>query len=69
MSARSISAEESAEIRLLRAEYFDASKRAAEAIQTGDNDIDGENLRLFIAEDARAARAMRRIKEIYGLQA
>jgi len=69
MSARSISAEESAEIRLLRAEYFDASKRAAEAIQTGDNDIDGENLRLFIDEDARAARAMRRIKEIYGLQA
>jgi len=67
VSAPSISAEESAEIRLLRAEYFDASKRAAEAIQTGEKDLDGANLRLLIDEDARAARAMRRIKEIYGL--
>jgi hypothetical protein len=68
MNARSIiSPEESAEIRLLRAEYFDASKRAAEAIQTGDTGLDGENLRLIVDEDARAARAMRRIKAIYGL--
>jgi hypothetical protein len=62
-----ISAEESAEIRLLRAEYFDASKRAAEAIQTGDSGLDGANVRLVLDEDARAARAMRRIKEIYGV--
>jgi hypothetical protein len=63
----SISPEESAEIRLLRAEYFAASKRAAEAIQTGDKGLDGVNLRLIVDEDARAARAMRRIKEIYRL--
>jgi len=31
--------------------------------------IDAANLRLFIDEGARAARAMQRIKEIYGLQA
>jgi hypothetical protein len=68
MNARSIiSPEESAEIRLLRAEYFDASKRAAEAIQTGDQGLDAANLRLVVDEDARAARAMRRIKEIFGL--
>jgi hypothetical protein len=67
MGARSISEDESAELRLLRAEYFDASKRAAEAIPTADQGVDGANLRLAIDEDARAARAMRRIKEIYGL--
>jgi hypothetical protein len=68
MNARSmISPEESAEIRLLRAEYYYASKRAAEAIQTGDKGLDGANLSLVVNEDARAAKAMRRIKEIYGL--
>ena len=68
MNARlTISPEESAEIRLLRAEYFDASKRAAEAIQTGDRGLDGASVRRVVDEDARAARAMQRIKAIYGL--
>jgi hypothetical protein len=60
-----ISAEESDEIRLLRAEYFAASKRAAEAIQTGDHPLDGTELNVVIEEHERAVAAMQRIKEIY----
>jgi hypothetical protein len=68
MSARlSFNPEETEEIRILRAEYFDASKRAAEAIQTGEHPFDDAALTLVINEDARAGKAMRRIKEIYGL--
>jgi hypothetical protein len=68
MTARSsLNAEETEEIRILRAEYFDASKRAAEAIQTGEHPFDGTALSIVINEDARAGKAMRRIKEIYGI--
>ena len=55
------------ELRLLRAEYFDASKRAAEAMQTGDHPLDVAALKTVPDEDARAGKAMRRIKEIYGV--
>lgn len=68
MSARStITPQEADEVRLLRAEYFDASKRAAEAMQTGDRPLDGAALMMVVEEDARAGKAMRRIKEIYGV--
>jgi hypothetical protein len=68
MNARSsLNAEESEEIRILRAEYFDASKRAAEAMQTGEHPFDGTALGIVMNEDARAGKAMRRIKEIYGI--
>jgi hypothetical protein len=68
MTARSsFNAEETEEIRILRAEYFDASKRAAEAIQTGEHPFDDAALTIVINEDARAGKAMRRIKEIYGI--
>jgi hypothetical protein len=63
----SLNAEETEEIRILRAEYFDASKRAAEAMQTGEHPFDGTALSIVVNEDARAGRAMRRIKEIYGI--
>jgi hypothetical protein len=62
-----MTSEEAQEVRMLRAEYFDASKGAAEAIQTGEHPFDGTALDMLISEDARAGRAMRRIKEIYGL--
>jgi hypothetical protein len=68
MNARApLNAEETEEIRILRAEYFDASKRAAEAMQTGDHPLDGTALSIVVNEDARAGKAMRRIKEIYGI--
>ena len=68
MNARTtMNSEEEQEIRMLRAEYFDASKRAAEAIQTGAQPFDGAALHVLITADARARKAMRRIKELYGV--
>jgi hypothetical protein len=68
MNARTtMTPEEAQEIRMLRAEYFDASKRAAEAIQTGEHAFDGTALQVLITADARADKAMRRIKELYGV--
>jgi len=67
MAARStITPQEDEELRLLR-EYFDASKRAAEAMQTSDHPLDVAALKTVLEEDARAGKAMRRIKEIYGV--
>jgi urease gamma subunit len=68
MAARStITPQEDEELRLLRAEYFDASKRAAEAMQTSDHPLDVAALKTVLEEDARAGKAMRRFKEIYGV--
>jgi hypothetical protein len=68
MNARtSMTSEEAQEIQMLRAEYFDATKRAAEAIQTGEHPFDGTGLHVLITADARACKAMRRIKELYGV--
>jgi hypothetical protein len=68
MNARtSMTSEEAQEIRMLRAEYFDASKRAAEAIQTGEHPFDAIALDALITADAQAGKAMRRIKELYGV--
>lgn len=68
MNARTaMTPEEAQEIRMLRAEYFDASKRAAEAMQTGEHAFDGTALQVLITADARAGKAMRRIKELYGV--
>jgi hypothetical protein len=68
MNARTtMTSEEAQEIRMLRAEYFDATKRAAEAMQTAEHPFDGTVLDILIIEDARAGKAMRRVKEIYGV--
>jgi hypothetical protein len=66
MTARmAMTFEESQELRLLRAEYFDATKRAAEAMQTGEAPFDVSALGMVLSEDARAGKAMQRITEIY----
>lgn len=62
-----ITAKDAEEMRLLRAEYFDASKRASEAMQTSEHPLDTAALQIVVEEAARAGKAMRRIKEIYGI--
>jgi hypothetical protein len=66
-TSATLSADQSDEIRLLRAEYFDASKRAAEAIQVGTEKLDPLAIKILLVQTARAAKAIRRVKEIYGL--
>jgi len=44
-AGQEITAQEAHELRLLGSEYFEASKRVAEAIQTADESLDGNALR------------------------
>jgi L-lysine 2,3-aminomutase len=67
MSGRALSTtpEETEELQRLHGEYVEATTRVAESLHTGGEPLDSEALDVAVAEDARAARVMHRIKEIY----
>jgi hypothetical protein len=68
MSERqTISPEEAEELRHLNTEYFDATRRAAEAMRTDGRPLLGEALQAVLEGDERAGNAMRRIRAIYGI--
>jgi hypothetical protein len=68
MTARpSITPEEAEELQALNTEYFDATRRAAEALRTGGGPLVGAALETVLEADKRAGDAMRRIKAIYGI--
>jgi hypothetical protein len=64
---RPISPEDAEELRRLNTEYFDATRRAAEAMRTDGGPLLGEALQTVLEGDERAGNAMRRIKAIYGI--
>ena len=64
---RVISPEEAEELRCLNTEYFDATRRAAEALRTDGRPLLGEALQTVLEGDERAGNAMRRIRAIYGI--
>jgi hypothetical protein len=55
------------ELQSLNTEYFDATRRAAEALRTGGGPLVGAALQTVLEADKRASTAMRRIKDIYGI--
>jgi hypothetical protein len=66
MSERStISPEEGAELEKLQIEYWDAVTRAAEAMHAGGDQRDSAAWQRVLEEDARAGRAINRMKEIW----
>jgi hypothetical protein len=63
----SISPREAEELQSLNTEYFDATRRAAEALRTGGGPLVGDALETVLEADRRAGEAMRRIKAIHGI--
>lgn len=57
--------EEEAEELRLWADYYEATTRALDLVRTGG--ATGATLLLIVAEDARAAAAIKRIKTIHGI--
>jgi hypothetical protein len=55
------------ELQSLNTEYFDATRRAAEALRTGGAPLAGAALETVLESDKRAGEAMRRIKAIHGI--
>jgi hypothetical protein len=62
-----ITAREARELQSLNTEYFDATRRAAEALRTGGRRLVGAALKTVLEADKRAGNAMRRIKAIHGI--
>ena len=60
-----VTPEEAAEELRLWADYYEATTRALDLVRTGDSTA--ETLSLIVAEDARAAAAIKRIKTIRGI--
>ena len=60
-----VTPEEAAEELRLWADYYEATMRALALVRTGGATIDA--LSLIVAEDARAAAAIKRIKTIRGI--
>jgi len=60
-----VTPEEAAEELRLWADYYEATTRALDLVRTGSATID--TLSLIVAEDARAAAAIKRIKTIRGI--
>jgi hypothetical protein len=54
------------ELQSLNTEYFDATRRAAEALRTGGGPLVGAAMETVLDSDKRAENAMRRIKAIHG---
>jgi hypothetical protein len=63
----SITPREAQELQSLNTEYFDATRRAAEAMRTGGAPLVGAALDTVLEADRRAETAMRRIKAIHGI--
>ena len=61
-----ISPAEADELEELHKEYAQATAACAEAIRLARGDLRGIHHRRMLDEDARAGRAIRRIREIYG---
>ena len=61
-----ISPELGEELKRLYAELPDAYKRAAGALRTNGQPLEGAALQRFLEEDAKAGKIVRRIKEIQG---
>ena len=61
-----ISPELGIELKRLYADLPAAYKRAAEALRTHGEPLEGELLRRFLEEDAKVAAIVKRIKEIQG---
>jgi hypothetical protein len=55
------------ELQSLNTEYFDATRRAAEALRTGGGPLVGAALETVLESEKRAGDAMRRIKAIHGI--
>jgi hypothetical protein len=55
------------ELQTLNTEYFDATRRAAEALRTGGAPLVGAALETVLESEKRAGDAMRRIKAIHGI--
>ena len=68
MARSVISPEEGAELKRLYADLPEAYKRAAAALRTDPpgHVLEGEALKRFMAEEAKVAAIVRRIKEIQG---
>lgn len=62
-----ITPEEAAEELQLWADYYEATERALGMVRSGT--VTPETLPQIIAEDAKAAAAIRRIKQIRGIKA
>jgi hypothetical protein len=63
---RDITPDEVAEELQLWADYYEATERALGMVRAGT--VTPENLPRIMAEDAKAAAAIRRIKQIHGLK-
>lgn len=63
---KTIGPELGAELQRLYSELLPAYRRAAEALRTDGKPLEGEELRRFLDEDAKAAKILARIKEIQG---
>ncbi|MCG5233941.1 hypothetical protein [Xanthobacter oligotrophicus] len=61
-----VSPELGGELRRLYSELPAAYKRAAEALRTNGEPLEGDKLQRFLEEDAKAAKIVARIKEIQG---
>ena len=66
-AAPKVSADQIREVKVLGAQYYLSSRRAADALRAFDEELDGNVLESILAEDARAGLALKRIKEIYGV--
>jgi len=55
------------ELQALNTEYFDATRRVAEALRTGGGPLVGAALETVLESEKRAGDAMRRIKAIHGI--
>jgi hypothetical protein len=62
---KAVTPEEAAEELRLWADYYEATMRALDLVRTGGATTD--TLSLIVAEDARAAAAIKRIKTIRGI--
>jgi hypothetical protein len=58
---------ETQELQALNTEYFDATRRVAEALRTGGHALTGAARETVLEADKRAENAMRRIKAIHGI--
>jgi hypothetical protein len=67
MSEPTMTPQQVEELQSLNTEYFDATRRAAEALRTGGGPLAGAALQTVLEADERASTAMRRIKDIYGI--
>jgi hypothetical protein len=63
-----VSPQEAEELQRLNTEYFDATRRVAEAIRTGGGPLIGPALQAVLDGDLRAAKALQRIKQIYRIE-